>query len=71
VIQSFESSGIDYRPIVAGNFCRQPVMSKMAHKYDKISNADAVNDKGLFVGNHHYELKEEFDLLDFALERVI
>lgn len=71
VIKSFESSGIDYRPIVAGNFCRQPVMSKMAHKYDKISNADSVNDRGLFVGNHHYELKEELDLLDFALERVV
>jgi CDP-6-deoxy-D-xylo-4-hexulose-3-dehydrase len=70
VIKSFESSGIDCRPIVAGNFCRQPVMNKMAHKYDKICNADAVNDTGLFIGNHHFELTEEFDLLDSTLERV-
>jgi CDP-6-deoxy-D-xylo-4-hexulose-3-dehydrase len=70
LIKSFESSDIDCRPIVAGNFCRQPVMNKMAHKYDKICNADAVNDTGLFIGNHHFELTEEFDLLDSALERV-
>jgi CDP-6-deoxy-D-xylo-4-hexulose-3-dehydrase len=70
-IDNFNNAGIDCRPIVAGNFCRQPVMSKLNYKYDKIVNADAVNDRGLFVGNHHYELVEEFDLLDKTLERVL
>lgn len=70
-VSEFESSGIDCRPIVAGNFCRQPVMQKLYSKFDKLENADVVHEKGLFVGNHHYNLEKQLTHLDLALERIL
>lgn len=70
-ILEFDLSGIDCRPIVAGNFCRQPVMQKLHSKFDKLENADIVHERGLFVGNHHYNLEEQLSCLDAALERIL
>lgn len=71
MIDVFETEEIDCRPIVAGNFCRQPVIKKMNCKFDKLVNADIVHDRGLFVGNHHFNLEHEIQRLDIALERAL
>jgi CDP-6-deoxy-D-xylo-4-hexulose-3-dehydrase len=71
MITEFESDKIDCRPIVAGNFCRQPVIKKMNCKFDKLENADIVHDRGLFVGNHHFDLEHEIQRLDATLERAL
>ena len=57
-------SGIDCRPIVAGNFTRNPVMRHLAHEpLPPLPVADELNDQGLFVGNHHFPLERELDYL--------
>ena len=33
----------------------------------ELKNADQVHDEGLFIGNHHYEMNHEFELLENAL----
>ena len=35
---------------------------------EDLKNADQVHDEGLFIGNHHYEMNHEFELLDKALK---
>ena len=70
-ITEFESAKIDCRPIVAGNFCRQPVIEKMDCKFDKLINANIVHERGLFVGNHHFDLEHEIHQLDISLEKVM
>ena len=56
------------RPIVAGNFTKNPVLRHLPHvPVGVLPNADRVHSDGLFVGNHHYEMSKEFDLLEAAL----
>lgn len=69
-IKVFDTNKIDCRPVVAGNFCRQPVIQMLDSKFDKLDNADIVHERGLFVGNHHFALEEEILLLDRALQEV-
>lgn len=59
----FERKGIDYRPIMSGNFTK----SKSIDYYDyeisgNLENTDWVEKNGIFVGNHHY--KVDWRILD-------
>ena len=70
LIEELTNKGIASRPIVAGNFTRNPVMKYLPHSpLSEMPNADVVHDHGLFVGNHHYKMENEFDLLDSALRK--
>jgi CDP-6-deoxy-D-xylo-4-hexulose-3-dehydrase len=62
VIAELSKNRIESRPIVAGNFLRNPVISKMKVIADEFNPAaDLVHSNGFFLGNHHYELKNELD----------
>lgn len=64
-----EGAGFETRPIVAGNFARQPVMAHYdAIVPDELPGADLVDGAGLFVGNHHFAMDEALDALVAALE---
>ena len=68
LVELFTESGIESRPIVAGNFTRNPVISHLPHSiHGDLSAADEMHENGLFVGNHHYDLSEEFGLVNQAL----
>ena len=68
LVDILTSHGIASRPIVAGNFTRNPVMRHLKHaSIPDLPNADQVQENGLFIGNHHYEMAEEFNLLETAL----
>jgi CDP-6-deoxy-D-xylo-4-hexulose-3-dehydrase len=72
LIALLTESGIESRPIVAGNFTRNPVISHLPHTiHGDLSAADEMHENGLFVGNHHYDLSEEFDLLKQALNTFV
>lgn len=52
---------IDVRPIVAGNFAKNEVIKWFDYEiHGELPNAKAVDASGLFVGNHHYDLTDEF-----------
>ncbi len=71
VVRALTAAGIESRPIVGGNFTRNPVMSHLnARAPEDLPVADAVHDEGLFVGNHHYPIDAELDLLESVLDRV-
>jgi CDP-6-deoxy-D-xylo-4-hexulose-3-dehydrase len=68
-VASLRKSGIEVRPIVSGNFLRNPVIKRLNHRlagHDR--NADLVHDRGFFVGNHGYDLTAQIDHLHQVLE---
>lgn len=70
-VAALRAAAIECRPIVAGNFARQPAFCYMnATKADELTNADYVHENGLFVGNHSIALDEQLDLLIQTLRSV-
>ena len=65
------AAGIESRPIVAGNFTRNPAMRYLdAVVPDALPAADTMHDQGLFVGNRAYETHDGIDLLHEVLVEV-
>lgn len=54
LVKVLTSSGVECRPIVAGNFAKNPVVKLMNHEIQgALPNANWIDSHGLFVGNHH------------------
>jgi len=64
VVAALSAAGVESRPIVAGNFTRNPVMRFLNSVVpDELPAADKIHDDGLFVGNHHFPVHGGIDLL--------
>lgn len=51
--------GFEVRPIVSGNFTRNPVLKMMDHSlHGQMTHADEIDRNGFFIGNHHYDIAE-------------
>jgi len=62
IVQKFKENEIESRPIVAGNFMKNPVIKYL----DYIDNndydvANYIHDNGLFIGNDVRDLKDNID----------
>jgi CDP-6-deoxy-D-xylo-4-hexulose-3-dehydrase len=72
VVRVFDAHKIDVRPIVAGNFAKNEALRWFEYEiHGELKNADDLDVNGFFIGNHHYELAEQFDLLRAALNELI
>ena len=72
LVSHLTSKGIESRPIVAGNFTRNPVMKHLDHvKLEPLPNADKIHQDGLFVGNSQEDLSKEILFLEIALREFI
>ena len=59
-VKRLQEHGVDTRPIVAGNFTRNPVIDYFTYRKEgKLAWSDIIHDCGLFIGNHHYDISEE------------
>ena len=68
VVSALEAAGVACRPVVAGNFARQPALSWLDHTIaGQLTGADLVHDRGLYVGNSDRALTEEIDLVTETL----
>lgn len=64
LVTALNLAGIESRPIVTGNFTLNPVMKHLNYEdLPPLPVADAVHNNGLFVGNHHFDITSELDLL--------
>lgn len=64
LVNALSTRGIESRPIVAGNFARNPVMRHLDGRVDgELVAADKIHVDGLFVGNHHYPVPEQLEEL--------
>ena len=74
VLRALSEANIDFRPIVAGNFTKNPVIKYFDYSiHGELPNAELIDRAGFFVGNHHYPIPEMLDLLESTLspERLI
>ena len=71
LVEQLQSHNIDCRPIVAGDFTQNPVMKYFDYEiFGELLNAQFVHHNGLFVGNHHFSLEKEIDLLGSVLDKM-
>ncbi len=64
LVSRLTKNGVEVRPIVAGNFLKNPVINMMQHiKVDEFfSNAETLETCGLFFGNAATDLRSSIDL---------
>lgn len=71
VVEALAAASVESRPIVAGNFTKNPVMKYLPSIVpDALPAADKIHDDGLFVGNHHFPVHEGIDRLRQTIERL-
>jgi CDP-4-dehydro-6-deoxyglucose reductase, E1 len=72
IIEILRGCNIEVRPIVAGNFTRNPVIKYMDYSiYGTLVNSDDIHDNGFFVGNHSISNKDNVDRLIDELKKVL
>lgn len=59
LLAQLNKAGFECRPIVAGNFTKNEVMKYLdAEIHGSLPNATYIDENGLFVGNHHYPIRD-------------
>jgi CDP-4-dehydro-6-deoxyglucose reductase, E1 len=59
LINTLKNNNIEYRPIVGGNFVKNSVLKYFDYEIPyKLHNANYINNNGLFIGNHHYDISK-------------
>jgi len=62
LVKTLTEEGIDTRPIVAGNFCKNPVIQYMNHRIvGDLPIANLIDKQGFFVGNNGSSLSSQID----------
>ena len=60
IVNDLASSGIECRPIVAGDFTAHPVIRFFDYEtHGDLPNAGKIHRDGFFVGNHHFEITDQ------------
>ena len=71
LVHTFKQHGVECRPIVTGNFLTNPVMEYFDYRVaGDVNNAEYIDKQGLFVGNHHYDLSAQLDVLLDIVDKV-
>jgi len=64
LVAKLMANGVAVRPIVAGNFAKNEVLKWFDYSVNgELRNAEFVDKRGLFVGNHHFALDNEIHAL--------
>ncbi len=71
VFKILDKNKIDYRPIVSGNFCKSESLKYYDYEiHGEIKNAEQLDSKGFFVGNHHFDLTNKIKHLYKVLNEI-
>jgi CDP-6-deoxy-D-xylo-4-hexulose-3-dehydrase len=69
--ERLSSAGIESRPIVAGNFTKNPAMKYLrAIVPELLPASDVIHFDGLFIGNRHYETHRSIDVIGEILSQI-
>jgi CDP-6-deoxy-D-xylo-4-hexulose-3-dehydrase len=64
LVKDLIGAGFEVRPIVTGNFAKNEVMKYFDYEiHGDLKNANYIDEYGLFVGNHHYDISAAVDAL--------
>lgn len=72
LLTALNEENIEYRPIVTGNFLKNTELLKY-FDYEvagDVLGAERIERQGLFVGNHHYDLSDQIDLLSLVINKL-
>ena len=65
LIKILNKLGFECRPIVAGNFAKNEVTKYFDSEIsDDLENADYIDKNGLFIGNHHLDMRDAINSID-------
>lgn len=71
ILECLEKFKIEFRPVVAGNFVNSEAIKWFDYSvHGELPNANHLDNFGFFVGNHHYSIIEQIDLLRTALNQL-
>ena len=60
---ALQAAQVEIRPIVAGNFLRNPVITHLDYEViGTLPNADTIHDHGFFLGNDSVDITDKIDL---------
>ena len=69
-LEPLREKNIEFRPIVAGNFTKNPVIKYFDYKiHGKLINANLIHNNGLSFGNSHLDLRKKIDTLHSVLSK--
>ncbi|MFA6127038.1 MAG: DegT/DnrJ/EryC1/StrS family aminotransferase [Bacteroidales bacterium] len=69
VLNRFTENSIETRPIVGGNFTKNPVIKFFQYNIPfKLCATEIIEENGFFIGNHPYKLDIELSILKKALK---
>ena len=71
VIDMLQKNGVECRPIVAGNFMRNPVIDHLDHIKTECPNADYIHDNGFFIGNDCVDLKAKIESVGRLIKDLV
>ena len=61
LVVKLQELGFECRPIVAGNFAKNEVVKYFdSEVHGTLTNAEHIDQNGLFVGNHHFPIPDAF-----------
>lgn len=65
LVNLLNKSGVETRPIVTGNFLKNTeVLTYFDYEvFGTLENAELIENNGLFVGNHHNDIRKNIELL--------
>ncbi len=70
LIEILAENNIDSRPIVAGNFTKNPVIKYLNHEIcGELNNSKYIDKHGFFVGNDHRNLREQLSKLHDVISK--
>ncbi|MES2812675.1 MAG: DegT/DnrJ/EryC1/StrS family aminotransferase [Bacteroidota bacterium] len=71
IVKKLEANQIDCRPIVTGDFTKNEVLKHFDYEiFGEMKNAQYLDKKGFFVGNHQVDLKQEIHHLYNVLNNL-
>ena len=71
-INACDENNIEYRPIVAGNFTKNKVIDYFDYSIcGDLKNSNILHNNGLFIGNHHFDVKKELDEIYNLLIKLV
>jgi CDP-6-deoxy-D-xylo-4-hexulose-3-dehydrase len=72
LVEKLCENNISTRPIVAGNFLRNPAINYFEHGVSgSLTNADIIDSQGLFFGNHAQDLRQNLHKLSDILNEIL
>ena len=72
LVEMLRNANIECRPIVAGNFTKNPVIKYMDYEIPApLLNADEIHESGLFIGNHSSNNNAQVDYFIDVLEKFL